>query len=232
VERETTSRFPALYAVTADRPDVSHVEQVQRLAAGGARLVQIRAKLADGRALYEMVVAALDALRGTETRLVVNDRVDVACAARADGAHVGQDDLPASAARELLGPDRILGISTHTLEQARIASALPVDYVAYGPIFATTTKANPDPIVGLDGLMRVRVVVSTPLVAIGGITLERVPDVIAAGADSVAVIGDLWPIEGAVETRVGQFVERLGNAARQQNSGRADATIHPDRATS
>jgi thiamine-phosphate pyrophosphorylase len=197
-----------------DRPDASHVEQVRRLAAGGAQLVQIRAKLAEGRALYDMVVAALAALRGTKTRLVVNDRVDVACAAGADGAHVGQDDLPACAARELLGPNRLLGISTHTLEQARIASALPVDYVAYGPIFATRTKANPDPIVGLDGLSRVRAIVSTPLVAIGGITLERVPDVIAAGADSVAVIGDLWPDEGTVEARVARFVDVLGNTAR------------------
>lgn len=226
------SPFPALYAVTADRPDASHVEQVRRLAAGGARLVQIRAKLAEGRALYEIVVAALAALRGTDTRLVVNDRVDVACAAGADGAHVGQDDLPASAARELLGPHRILGISTHTLEQARIASGLPVDYVAYGPIFRTTTKANPDPIVGLDGLMRVRAVVSTPLVAIGGITLERAADVIAAGADSVAVIGDLWLDEGAVETRVARFVDVLGNADRRRRSERTGATIRPDRAIS
>ena len=201
--------FPRLYALT-DSPGagLSHVEQVERFARGGARLIQIRDKRASGRELYAIARAALRITRSYGARLVVNDRVDVALAAGADGVHVGQEDLPAEAAREILGPDRIVGVSTHTLEQARAAARLPVDYIAFGPIFATATKENADPVVGLDGVARVRAEVAKPLVAIGGITLERARDVIAAGADSVAVIGDLRT-GGSIEERVRAFLHAM-----------------------
>jgi thiamine-phosphate pyrophosphorylase len=202
-------RFPRLYAITDPGVGASHVEQVRAFVAGGARLIQIRDKRAGGRDLYEVVCAALAVTRPAGALLVVNDRVDVALAAGADGAHVGQDDLPAAAAREILGPGRIVGVSTHTPAQAREADALPVDYVAFGPVFATGTKENPDPTVGAEGVARARAEVTRPLVAIGGITLERAPAVLAAGADVLAVISDLW-IGGSAEARVRQYVTVLG----------------------
>lgn len=183
--------FPRLYALTDASAPGSHVEQVREYADAGVRIIQVRDKLASSRALYETVVAALEITRPRGVRLIVNDRVDVALAAGADGVHVGQDDLPAESAREILGPLAIIGISTHSLAQAAAAAGLPVDYVAIGPVFATSTKANPDPVVGLEGLRAVRSAVTLPLVAIGGITLEKAPDVFAAGADSVAVVSDL-----------------------------------------
>ena len=186
--------FPRLYALTDASAPGSHVEQVREYADAGVRIIQVRDKLASSRALHETVVAALEITRPRGVRLIVNDRVDVALAAGADGVHVGQDDLPAESAREILGPLAIIGISTHSLAQAVAAANLPVDYVAIGPVFATSTKANPDPVVGLEGLRAVRAVraaVTTPLVAIGGITLEKAPAVFAAGADSVAVVSDL-----------------------------------------
>ena len=183
--------FPRLYALTDASAPHSLLEQVREYAYAGVRIIQVRDKLASSRALYETVVAALEITRPRGVRLIVNDRVDIALAAGADGVHVGQDDLPAEAAREILGPLAIIGISSHSLAQARLAAEQPVDYVAFGPIFATTTKANPDPVVGLEGLAAVRAVIELPLIAIGGITLEKAPAVFAAGADSVAVVSDL-----------------------------------------
>jgi thiamine-phosphate pyrophosphorylase len=203
--------FPRLYAITDPDAGLSHVEQVRAFVGGGARLIQIRDKRAAGRDLYDIVRAALAIARPCGARLIVNDRVDVALAAGADGVHVGQEDLPARAAREILGPDRIVGFSTHTLEQVREASHLPVDYIAFGPVFETATKENPDPVVGVEGIARVRAEVAGPLVAIGGITLERAPAVLAAGADTVAVIGDLRR-GGSIEARVRAFVDTLGPA--------------------
>ena len=124
--------------------------------------------------------------------MIINDRVDVAIAAGADGVHLGQDDLPPGRVRSLVGPDRIIGFSTHTLEQASAANSLPIDYIAIGPMFETSTKEKPDPVVGLDLLRAIKQQASKPLVAIGGITLERARSVIEAGADSVAVISDLY----------------------------------------
>jgi len=199
---------PRLYAITDAAAARSHVDQVRELAAAGVVWIQIRDKHADARALYEIVVAALEAVRGTASRILVNDRVDVARAAGAHGAHVGQEDLPADAARAILGRDAILGVSTHSVAQAAATSALPVDYVAIGPVFSTSTKANPDPVVGLEGIAAVRAVVSRPLVAIGGITLERAPSVIAAGADSVAVVGDLQ-VGASLEGRARELLSAL-----------------------
>ena len=121
----------------------------------------------------------------------MNDRADICIAAAFQGVHVGQEDLSPEGARIVIGSQRILGVSTHNLEQLREADAGPADYIAYGPVFATRSKLNPDPAVGLEGIRAARAAARKPLVAIGGITRANAVSVIDAGADSVAVIADL-----------------------------------------
>jgi thiamine-phosphate pyrophosphorylase len=128
---------------------------------------------------------------GDSVRLIMNDRADLCLAANFDGVHVGQDDLSPESVRKIIGSDRWLGVSTHNPEQLREADLTSADYVAIGPVFATSSKENPDPVVGLDGLRRARELTRKPLVAIGGITRANAASVIEAGADSVAVISDL-----------------------------------------
>jgi len=141
---------------------------------------------------YNEAKAALDVARQRGVTVIINDRVDVALALGAAGVHLGQDDLPPGAARKLLGNDAIIGYSTHNVAQALAAAALPINYLAIGPIFQTGTKVNPDPVVGLDGLRAVRKSISSKhLVAIGGITEENAAAAIDAGADSVALISAL-----------------------------------------
>ena len=185
--------LPTLYPITDRRlSNLSHAEQVARLARGGARLVQLREKELPPRDFYAAAEAALKVARSLNVRLIINDRADIALALGTDGVHLGQDDLPPRAARELLGPRAVIGHSTHNAEQAAEASRLPIDYLAFGPVFPTTSKSNPDPVVGLENLRRVRALIGNlPLVAIGGITHENAREVIAAGADSVAVIAAL-----------------------------------------
>jgi thiamine-phosphate pyrophosphorylase len=155
-------------------------------------LLQLRAKdLTDAR-LVALARAAVGAARESGVPLIVNDRPDIARVVGADGVHLGQDDLPPDAARAVLGPDAIIGFSTHDLDQVRAAAAHPIDYLALGPVFRTGSKANPDPVVGPALLARARAHTSLPLVAIGGITRANVGEVVAAGADGVAVIGDLF----------------------------------------
>ena len=137
-------------------------------------------------------------------KVIVNDRVDIALCAGADGVHLGQDDMPPHAARTLLGEKAVLGFSTHSVGQAvEAVRHLPIDYIAIGPIFATTTKENPDPVVGLEGLRQVRSAIGDfPLVAIGGITRRNATEVFAAGANSVAVISDLLGDPDMIATAV------------------------------
>lgn len=171
---------------------LSHAEQVEQLSSGGATLVQLREKQMRAREFYEQAKAAVAVARRTGVTLIVNDRVDVALAANAHGVHLGQDDMPPDAARKLLGDEAIIGYSTHNIEQATKALTLPIDYVAIGPIFATSTKSDTSPVLGLDGLRAVRNAIgAVPLVAIGGISLANAREVIEAGADSVALISAL-----------------------------------------
>jgi len=121
----------------------------------------------------------------------MNDRADLALAAEFDGVHVGQDDLPPSSVRRIIGPDRWLGFSTHDPQQVEEGDQTSADYIAIGPVFSTSSKDNPDPVVGLEGVRRARQLTGKPLVAIGGITRANAASVIEAGADSVAVISDL-----------------------------------------
>ena len=197
--------LPKLYPITDARlSGLSHAEQLARLGEGGARLVQLREKQLSPGDFYREAEEALRVARACGIRLIINDRVDIALALQADGVHLGQDDLRPEAARRLLGAHALIGLSTHNVEQALEAARLPVDYIAIGPVFATSSKENPDPPVGLEGLRRVRQAIgSLRLVAIGGINQENAPEVIAAGADSVAVISQLlkWPAEIAARTK-------------------------------
>jgi thiamine-phosphate pyrophosphorylase len=196
--------LPKLYPITDRRlSGLSHAEQVARLADGGARVVQLREKHLSPREFYREAEEALRVARVRGVKLIVNDRADIALALGANGLHLGQDDMPPEAARALLGEDAIIGFSTHNIAQAIEAAHLPVDYVAIGPVFTTSSKTNPDPVVGLEGVARVRGAVGRiPLVAIGGITRENARDVLEAGADSVAVIGALlMPADPAEITR-------------------------------
>jgi thiamine-phosphate pyrophosphorylase len=187
-------RLPRLYPITDARlSGLSHAEQVARLCDGGATLVQLREKHLSPREFYREAAEALRVARARGARLVVNDRADIALAVGADGVHLGQDDLRPDAARRLLGEGSVVGFSTHDLAQAAEAALMPVTYIAFGPVFATSSKENPERIVGLEGLRRARDVIGDkiPLVAIGGITRENARSVLEAGADSVAVIGAL-----------------------------------------
>jgi thiamine-phosphate pyrophosphorylase len=185
--------LPRLYPITDRRPSgLTHAEQVARLCEGGARLVQLREKHLPAREFQAEVLEALRVARLFGARLIINDRADVALVVGADGVHLGQDDMPPGAARLVLGEEKIVGFSTHNVGQAVAAARLPVDYIAVGPVFDTSSKENPDPVVGLEGVRRVREAIgNVPLVAIGGITAETAPSVLEAGADSVAVIGAL-----------------------------------------
>jgi len=178
-------RLPRVYPITDTRVSgLSHAEQVARLAAGGATVVQLRDKHAPPSDFYEQAKAALEVARQHGVQLIINDRVDLALALGAGGVHLGQDDLPPEAARTLLGDDVVIGFSTHNLAQAIEASTWPIDYLALGPIFATSTKENPDPVVGLELLRAVRRAIGErPLVAIGGISHLNAREAIEAGAD-------------------------------------------------
>ena len=185
--------LPKVYPITDTQlSGLSHAEQVRRLIKGGATLIQLRDKHASPREFHQQAAAALQVAREHNVKLIINDRVDVALAIRADGVHLGQTDMPVEAARRLLGQAAIIGFSTHNIAQARLALSLPVDYLAFGPVFETSTKQNPDPVAGLHTLRDVRAGIgSLPLVAIGGITLSNGADVLTAGADSIAIISAL-----------------------------------------
>ncbi|CAN5761138.1 thiamine phosphate synthase [soil metagenome] len=186
--RETT-----IYPLTDVRlSGLSHAEQVIRLSNGGANLIQLRDKNLTPREFFTQAQEATQIARQRGVRIVRNDRVDIALALEADGVHLGQEDLPPEAARLLLSDNAIIGVSTHNLEQARRAAQLPVDYLAIGPIFTTSTKSTSEPVIGLDGLRLVREAIGDfPLVAIGGITHETALEVLESGADAISVINTL-----------------------------------------
>jgi thiamine-phosphate pyrophosphorylase len=162
----------------------------EELSAGGVTLLQYRNKSGDARLMLEHAVE-IKRLVGPRVKLIMNDRADLCLAAGFDGVHVGQDDLSAAAARRVIGPELLLGVSTHNAEQLASADQTTADYLAIGPVFKTSSKENPDPTVGLEGVRRARDITRKPIVGIGGITLENAASVIAAGANSVAVISEL-----------------------------------------
>jgi thiamine-phosphate pyrophosphorylase len=192
-DRERVVSFGRLYPIL-DAGCFTDAEALfaaaEKLAAGGVTLLQYRNKSGSAR---EMLDQARELKRrvGGRVRLVMNDRADLCIAAEFDGLHVGQDDLSPEAARRIIGPERMLGVSTHNPEQLAEAVKTSADYLAIGPVFATSSKLNPDAVVGLDGVRRARALTRKPLVAIGGITRANARSVTDAGADTVAVISDL-----------------------------------------
>lgn len=186
-------RLPRVYALTdVQLSGFSHAKQIELLSFGGATLIQLREKQLPALEFYEQAKAAVVVAQRSAVRLIINDRVDVAISVGAHGVHLGQDDLPPVAARKLLGETAIIGYSTHNVGQALEAVTLPIDYLAIGPIFQTTTKTDTSPVLGLEGLRAVRSAIGDfPLVAIGGITHANAREAIEAGADSVAVISAL-----------------------------------------
>lgn len=188
-----TFKLPTIYPITDTRVSgLSHADQVSRLIDGGATLIQLRDKTSTPRDFLREAEAALTLARTNNVRLIINDRVDIAMAIGADGVHLGQTDLPALAARKMLAEGAIIGVSTHNLEQVEIACRLPVDYIAFGPVFPTVTKHDHEPVAGLAGLQSARAALGNfPLVAIGGINPSNCRAVFEAGADSVAVIAAL-----------------------------------------
>jgi thiamine-phosphate pyrophosphorylase len=201
--------LPRLYPITdVTLGGCSHAEQVEQMVQGGASLIQLRDKASSARDFYNSALEAVKVARRLGVLLIINDRVDIAITVGADGVHLGQDDLPPERVRSLIGPDRIIGFSTHSLEQATEADLLPIDYIAIGPVFETHTKENPDAVVGLELIREIKSRVSKPLVGIGGITLERAGLVIEAGANSVAVISDLYS-DGDIAGRTHEFLRRV-----------------------
>lgn len=184
--------LPRLYVILdATLLDNSPYDCAQELAATGVRLLQYRDKSAPARNLLETSRKLVLSLSSYGASLIVNDRPDVAALAGAAGVHVGQEDLQPEQARAVVGEEMWVGVSTHNLEQFRRAAATSADYIAVGPIFPTTSKTNPDPVVGLELIRLARPLTDKPIVAIGGVTLDCAASVIAAGADSVAVIRDV-----------------------------------------
>ena len=204
--------LPRLYVILdAALLTVPETERAQELVAAGVRLFQYRNKGASARELFESSKKLVSLLSSQRVSFVVNDRPDVAALAGANGVHVGQQDLGVEEARRVVGAEKLVGVSTHNLEQFERAAASSADYIAVGPIFATGTKSNPDPVVGTEFVRRVRPLTDKPIVAIGGITLQRAPEIIESGADSVAVITDIL---GAPEpgVRARQYIDLLGSA--------------------
>ena len=186
--------FPSpLYTIadTLGRLELSFVEITEKLCAGGAKILQLRAKDIPSRDFLTLAQEVRKICRRSGCLLIVNDRADIALAVDADGVHVGQEDLPLKAARKVLGPNKIIGVSTHDPQQARAAEHDGADYVGFGPMYGTTTKATGYTARGLDQLREIRAMVRLPIVAIGGITTERALATLTAGADAVAMISDL-----------------------------------------
>ena len=191
-------RLPRIYPIldtgTIEARGFSLARAAAALLEGGAGILQLRHKQHWGRAVFDAAREIARMCREAGALFIVDDRVDIAMLLDA-GLHVGQDDLPPRDARRLLGSDAVIGFSSHNVQQVCAAGGEPVDYVAFGPVFTTASKRNPDPVTGIEALKGCRELVEMPLVAIGGITRETAAAVLAAGADSVAVIGDLLPAE-------------------------------------
>ncbi len=206
--------FPRLYAIVdvelcaaSGRPPL---DVVSAFLSAGIRLIQLRAKTWASGAFLDLAHASSAEARAAGAILIVNDRADVAALAGAHGLHVGQEDLAPVDARQVVGESSVVGLSTHTQAQWTAAFAAPISYLAIGPVFGTGTKATGYQAIGLETVQRVSAAAATrglPVVAIGGITLERAPAVIAAGASSVAVISDL--LSDSPEARARAFIHAL-----------------------
>jgi thiamine-phosphate pyrophosphorylase len=203
--------LPRLYVILdAALLTVPEKDCARNLVDAGVRLLQYRHKNASTRQLFDASRELAAFLNPLGVRCIVNDRADVAALAGADGVHVGQDDLAVEQARAVLGERKWVGVSTHNEKQFRDAMETSADYIAVGPIFSTGSKANPDPVVGVDFIREMRALTDRPIVAIGGITLERAAEAVDAGADCVAVISDILRAENPGK-RARQYLDLLEN---------------------
>ena len=185
-----------LYLVTDDQQDLATLKRVVRKAVeGGVTMVQVREKHGDVRAFIERAQAVKDILKDTNVPLIINDRVDVALAVDADGVHLGQSDMPATIARELIGPNKTLGLSIENEEQLAEADSLPIDYIGLSAIFATPTKTNTKKFWGIDGLKMALETTSLPIVAIGGINESNIPQLSATGVHGLALVSAICHAE-------------------------------------
>ena len=214
--RVMQQRFPPFYAIvdaeTLARHDLPLRAFVEELLAGGVTLLQYRDKASGPQAILRACAEISAVFAGTPSTLILNDRADLAALASSSttwGVHVGQDDLLPVDARAVLGTCATVGVSTHTPEQVRQAHASEADYLAIGPVFATQTKLDAEPVTGLETLRQARALTRKPLVAIGGITLENCQSVVDAGADCVAVIGGLFVPGRSVRKTAEDFLARL-----------------------
>ncbi|MGR5193167.1 thiamine phosphate synthase [Vibrio rotiferianus] len=185
-----------LYLVTDDQQDLATLKRVVRKAVeGGVTMVQVREKHGDMRAFIERAQAVKDILKDTDVPLIINDRVDVALAVDADGVHLGQSDMPATVARELIGPNKILGLSIENEQQLAEADSLPIDYIGLSAIFATPTKTNTKKHWGIDGLKMALGTTSLPIVAIGGINESNIPQLSITGVHGLALVSAICHAE-------------------------------------
>jgi thiamine-phosphate pyrophosphorylase len=197
--------YPILDTEITGRYGIDPVNAGAQVLEGGAAILQFRHKGFLSRAVFEQLEQIAGLCREAGALFVVNDRADLAALTGA-ALHLGQDDVPPSAARNVVGMETLIGFSTHNERQFRAAAAEPVNYLALGPIFGTSSKVNPGLIVGIDELRRLRPLTDRPLVAIGGITRANATAVLAAGADAVAVIGDLFAEPGKLRAHVQEWV--------------------------
>ena len=199
--------YPILDTETALRRGIDPRNAAAQILEAGARVLQFRHKSHWTREVFALAESIAALARQAGAIFVVNDRADFAALLGA-ALHLGQDDLPPAEARKIVGPGTMIGFSTHNESQLRGAAAEPVEYLALGPMFATASKHNPDAVVGIEELRRLRPLTSLPLVAIGGITLANARQALEAGADSVAVIGDLFPEDGRIHARCEEWLRR------------------------
>lgn len=191
--------YPILDTATLAQRDASLLSATRAFLNAGATLLQIRHKEHWSRDIFAEAEAASQLCRERGATLIVNDRADIAVLLDA-GLHIGQDDLPPAVARRLIGTDRVLGFSTHSQAQVSAAAGEPVDYIAIGPIFPTKSKQHPDPTLGPERIRDWRTLITLPIVAIGGIDRSNAQAILNAGADSVAIIGDLYPDSATEQT--------------------------------
>ena len=206
-------QFPRLYPIVdqglIELRGVALGRIAEELKAAGVMLAQYRNKVGEPDSILRNASEMWEVFDGSGCRLMMNDHADLVGPAGFGGVHVGQGDLSPEDARRIVGAKRWVGVSTHNEEQARIANGTSVDYIAVGPVFATGTKRNAEPVIGLEGVRRVRALTGKPIVAIGGITRENALSVMEAGADSVAVISGLFVEGETIRKVVGDFLEIL-----------------------
>jgi thiamine-phosphate pyrophosphorylase len=197
--------YPILDTEITERHGIDPVNAAAQILEGGASILQFRHKGFFSRELFAQLERVAQICREAHAQFVVNDRADLAALTGA-ALHLGQDDLPPSAARKVVSAETLIGFSTHNERQLRGAAAEPANYLALGPIFGTASKQNPDPVVGIHELRRLRTLTERPLVAIGGITRGNARSVLAAGADAVAIIGDLFSETGKLRNLTQEWV--------------------------